>query len=164
MSTESGDAAIEGKEIPQWFLEALLPPGTLRGKTVLIYRDGRFCGEGVTHLLNWAATAQARFILVECRKSGTSRLYNLPRSHSEGGRSIAASTRGLGLKLSSHEAILVTTQVSDRIGVLYPIRLTVRSEGHPASVEQIMDAILKLTLLHHGALKPPRLPMIVAWY
>lgn len=158
---KSEDAAIEGEEIPQRFLEALLPASALRGKTVLIYRDGRFCGEEVTHLLNWAAAIQARFILVECRKSGTSRLYHLPRSNSEGGRSIAAPTRGLGLKLSSHEAILVTTQVSDKIGVPRPIRLTVRPEGHPASIEQIMDATLKLTLLHHGALKPPRLPMLL---
>jgi argonaute-like protein implicated in RNA metabolism and viral defense len=65
------------------------------------------------------------------------------------------------LKLSSHEAILVTTQVSDRIGVPRPIRLTVRPEGHSAAIEQIMDATLKLTLLHHGALKPPRLPMLL---
>ncbi|MFQ3638233.1 MAG: Piwi domain-containing protein [Cyanobacteriota bacterium] len=157
---KSEDAAIEGEEIPQRFLEALLPAGALRGKTVLIYRDGRFCGEEVTHLLNWAAAIQARFILVECRKSGTARLYSLLQPIA-GVRSIAAPTRGLGLKLSSHEAILVTTQVSDRIGVPRPIRLTIRPEGHPASIDQIMDATLKLTLLHHGALKPPRLPMLL---
>jgi hypothetical protein len=158
---KSEDAAIEGEEIPQRFLEALLPAGALRGKTVLIYRDGRFCGDEVTHLLNWAAAIQSRFILVECRKSGTSRLYNLQRLFSEGRRSIAAPTHGLGLKLSNREAILVTTQVADRIGVPRPIRLTVRPEGHPASIEQVMDATLKLTLLHHGALKPPRLPMVL---
>ena len=157
----SEDAAVEGEEIPQRFLESLLPAGELRGKTVLIYRDGRFCGAEVTHLLNWAKAIRSRFILVECRKSGTSRLYNLPQSRSEGGRSIAAPTRGLGLKLSSHEAILVTTQVSGKIGVPRPIRLTVRAEGHPAPIEQIMDATLKMTLLHHGALKPPRLPMLL---
>jgi hypothetical protein len=156
---KSEDAAIEGEEIPQRFLEALLPAKELREKTVLIYRDGRFCGDEVNHLLSWAKAIQARFILVECRKSGTSRLYNLPQSLSEGGRRIAASTRGLGLKLSSNEAILVTTQVADRIGVPRPIRLTVRSEGHSVPIEQIMEATLKLTLLHHGALKPPRLPM-----
>ncbi len=44
------------------------------------------------------------------------------------------------------EAILVTTQVSDRIGVPRPIRLTVRPEGYAAPIEQIMDATLKLTL------------------
>lgn len=45
---KSEDAAIEGEEIPQRFLEALLPAGTLSRKTVLIYQDGRFCGDEVT--------------------------------------------------------------------------------------------------------------------
>lgn len=158
---KSEDAAIEGEEIPQRFLEALLPAGDLRGKTVLIYRDGRFCGDEVTHLLNWARAIQARFILVECRKSGTSRLYGLPQATSNSVRRITAPTRGLGLKLSKHEAILVTTQVVEKIGVPRPIRLTVRPEGHQVPIEQILDATLKLTLLHHGALKPPRLPMLL---
>ncbi|MCU0549134.1 MAG: hypothetical protein MUC48_07280 [Leptolyngbya sp. Prado105] len=157
---KSEDAAIEGEEIPQRFLEALLSTGELRGKTVLIYRDGRFCGDEVTHLLNWARAIQSRFILVECRKSGTSRLYNLPQAVS-GLRSITAPTRGLGLKLSQNEAILVTTQVVERIGVPRPIRLTVRPEGHQVLIEQVLDATLKMTLLHHGALKPPRLPMLL---
>ncbi len=98
--------------------------------------------------------------LVECRKSGTSRLYNLPQAVS-GLRSITAPTRGLGLKLSQNEAILVTTQVVERIGVPRPIRLTIRPEGHQVSMEQVLEATLKLTLLHHGALKPPRLPMLL---
>lgn len=112
-------------------------------------------------LLNWARAIQARFILVECRKSGTSRLYSLPQATSNSVRSIAAPARGLGLKLSKHEAILVTTQVVEKIGVPRPIRLKVRPEGHQVPIEQILDATMKLTLLHHGALKPPRLPMLL---
>ncbi len=158
---KSEDAPIEGEEIPQRFLEALLPAGELRGKTVLIYRDGRFCGDEVTHLLNWARAIQSRFILVECRKSGTSKLYGLQRLASTTHRSITSPTRGLGLKLSKHEAILVTTQVIEKIGVPRPLRLTVRPEGYQVQIEQILDATLKLTLLHHGALKPPRLPMLL---
>lgn len=158
---KSEDAVIEGEEIPQRFLEALLPASDLRGKIALIYRDGRFCGDEVTHLLNWARAIQARFILVECRKSGTSRLYSLPQATSNSVRSIAAPARGLGLKLSKHEAILVTTQVVEKIGVPRPIRLKVRPEGHQVPIEQILDATMKLTLLHHGALKPPRLPMLL---
>jgi argonaute-like protein implicated in RNA metabolism and viral defense len=57
---KSEDATIEGEEIPQRFLESLLPAGELRAKTVLIYRDGRFCGDEVKHLLTWAKAIQAR--------------------------------------------------------------------------------------------------------
>lgn len=109
--SKSEDAVVEGEEIPPRFLEALLPAGDLRGKTVLIYRDGRFCGDEVYHLLNWANAIQAKFILVECRKSGVPRLYHLSQTRSQNQRRIEAPPRGLGLKLSSHEAILVSSEV-----------------------------------------------------
>ncbi len=44
------DALIEGEEIPQLILERFLPQNDLKNKTVLIYRDGRFCGDEVKHL------------------------------------------------------------------------------------------------------------------
>lgn len=105
----SEDAAIEGEEIPQRFLETLLPANELCGKTVLIYRDGRFCGEEVSNLLAWANAIGARFILVECRKSGAPRLYRLVQQ--SGTWLIAAPDRRLALRLSQREAILVTTKV-----------------------------------------------------
>lgn len=146
------DALLEGEEIPQRLLERLLP-ATLEGQTVLIYRDGRFCGQEVPHLLNRAQAIGAKFILVECTKSGVPRLYNLNQ------KNLKAPTPGLGLILSSREALLVTTQVSERVGLAKPIRLTVHEAGESAPIEQVLDTTLKLTLLHHGALKAPRLPM-----
>lgn len=146
------DALLEGEEIPQRLLERLLP-ATLERKTVLIYRDGRFCGKEVTHLLERAQAIQAKFILVECRKSGVPRLYNLNQ------RTLAAPLQGLTLRLSSREALLITTQVSERVGLAQPIRLTVHDAGEAVSIERVVDTTLKLTLLHHGALKAPRLPM-----
>lgn len=158
--SRSEDAAIEGEEIPQKFLEALLPAADLRGKTVLIYRDGRFCGDEVANLLRWAAAINAKFILVECRKSGVPRLYKWIKGTS-GNSEVTAPDKGLALRLSEREAILVTTQVDPKIGLARPLRLTIHPEGHPAAVDQVLEATLKLTLLHHGALKPPRLPMLL---
>lgn len=146
------DALLEGEEIPQRLLERLLP-ATLEGKTVLVYRDGRFCGQEVPHLLKRARAIQARFILVECRKSGIPRLYNLSQ------KTLVAPLQGSALRLSSREAVLVTTQVSERVGLARPLRLTVHEAGEPAPIEQVVETTLKLTLLHHGALKAPRLPM-----
>jgi hypothetical protein len=146
------DALLEGEEIPQRLLERLLP-ATLEGKTVLIYRDGRFCGQELPHLLERARAIQARFILVECRKSGIPRLYNLSQ------RALVAPLQGLALRLSSREAVLVTTQVSERVGLARPLRLTVHEAGESVPIEQVIETTLKLTLLHHGALKAPRLPM-----
>ncbi|MBN8564800.1 MAG: hypothetical protein J0L70_30165 [Leptolyngbya sp. UWPOB_LEPTO1] len=146
------DALLEGEEIPQRLLERLLP-ATLEGKTVLIYRDGRFCGQEIPHLLERAQAIHAKFILVECRKSGIPRLYGFKQ------RTLIPPVQGLALRLSSREAVLVTTQVSERVGLARPLRLTIHEAGHTIPIEQVIETTLKLTLLHHGALKAPRLPM-----
>ena len=74
-------------------------------------------------------------------------------------KTIAAPTQGLALRLSSREAILVTTKVPESVGLSQPLRLIVHSKGHQASIESVVETTLKLTLLHHGALKEPRLPI-----
>jgi len=147
------DALLEGEEIPQRLLERLLPSAELEGKTVLIYRDGRFCGQEVTHLLEWASAINAMFILVECTKSGVPRLYNFSQ------KMLAAPDLGLAFRSSTRVAILITTRVSPNVGLARPLRLSVHEDGHLVSIEQVVETTLKLTLLHHGALKTPRLPM-----
>lgn len=151
------DDLIEGEAIPPRLLERLLPAAaakfTLKNKTVLIYRDGSFVDKEVDYLVERAKAIGSKFILVECKKSGVPRLYNLNQ------KVVMAPSQGLALRLSSREAIVVTTKVSDKVGLARPLRLTVREEGHQASIEKVVETTLKLTLLHHGALKEPRLPM-----
>lgn len=144
---------IEGEEIPQRILENFFPKSQLKGKTVLIYRDGRFCGDEVKHLLARADAIGAKFILVECAKSGIPRLYNSIN------KNITAPTQGLALRLSQREAIIITTSVLEKMGLPLPLRLKIHPGGHQVSIEDLVDATLKLTLLHHGSLKSPRLPI-----
>jgi len=149
------DGLLEGEEIPQRLLERMLPADELEGKTVLIYRDGRFCGREVSHLLERASAIGSKFILVECIKSGVPRLYQYHRNE----KILAAPDVGLALCTSHREAILITTKVPQKVGLARPLRLRVHEDGHPASIESVLETTLKLTLLHHGALKTPRLPM-----
>jgi hypothetical protein len=153
------DALIEGEEIPKRVLEKLLPAKEIVEKIVLIYRDGRFCGQEVANLLEWAEAIGCKLILVDCRKSGSPRLYNFVN------KTITAPEKGLALRISSTEAVLVTTQVTEKMGLALPLRLTVITGNHPAlispDIEQVIETTLKLTLLHYGALKMPRLPMPV---
>jgi Piwi domain len=158
LRAKSEDAIIEGEEIPNRFLEALLPAGELKGKTVAIYRDGRFCGNEAQCLADWAAAIEAKFILIECCKSGCPRLYNLLGTESP---YIQAPDRGTALKLSDREAIVVTTKVEQKIGVPRPIRLKIRPEGHQVSIDDVLETTLKLTLLHYGSLKSPKLPVML---
>ena len=148
------DALTEGEEIEKRTLERFLPAANLSGKTVLIYRDGRFCGNEVKHLQDRAKAIDSKFILVECIKSGVPRLLNFQNPN------ITAPTKGLALRLSSHEVILVTTHVPENMGLAQPLRLRViPDEGQKISLESLVEATLKLTLLHHGSLKEPRLPV-----
>ena len=148
------DALIEGEEIPQLILERFLPQNKLKNKTVLIYRDGGFCGDEVKHLQARAKAIGSQFILVECRKSGIPRLYNSRN------QKIQAPTQGLALRLSSHEVIIITTQITEKVGSPQPLRLKViPNEQQQVSMESLIQATLLLTLLHHGSLKPPRLPI-----
>ncbi|PSP12193.1 MAG: hypothetical protein BRC50_09815 [Cyanobacteria bacterium SW_11_48_12] len=64
--------------------------------------------------------------------------------------------------MSPREAILVTTQVSESVGVPSPLRWKVREEGQQVSMESLVETTLKLTLLHHGSLRDPRLP--IPWF
>jgi len=147
------DSLIEGEEIPRQVLEDFFPSDEFKGKKVLVYRDGPFRGDEVKHLLTRAKAIKSRFILVESIKSGVPRLYNLNNGN------LGQPTRGLALKISDREVILVTTNVLEKIGVPRPLRLRIHEEGEQTSLEQLIEATLKLTLLHYGSLKDPRLPI-----
>ncbi|WP_366932923.1 Piwi domain-containing protein [Nostoc sp. JL31] len=151
------DALTEGETIDKRTLERFLPSAELRQKTVLIYRDGRFCGDEIKNLRERAKVIGSTFILVECVKSQIPRLYKFQQSV------VTAPTKGLALRLSPYEVILVTTEVkSEKMGLPYPLRLKVIPDPEheqQVSIESLIEATLKLTLLHHGALKEPRLPV-----
>ena len=149
-------------EVPQCIEKKI---NKLKNKTVLVYRDGLFRGNEVKNFITRGEAMNTEFILVECIKSGTPRLYGLTKTSgdSSAGKvpyiSLCEPPRGLSLKLSSTEAIVVTTQIDKKIGIPRPLRLKIRSEGKQAKIEDVIDTTLKLTLLHYGALKSPRLPI-----
>ncbi len=147
------DDLIEGEEIPQRTLENFLPKADLRGKKVLIYRDGLFRGNEVKYLLARGQAIGAKLILVECYKSGSPRLFSLRE------KQLHQPSRGLVLQLSPREIILITTQVPEHIGTPLPLRLKIHQQGEQIPLPNLVNTTLKLTLLHHGSLKDPRLPI-----
>ena len=144
---------IEGEEIPKRLLEKLLPYDKLGERTILIYRDGGFRGQEVKNFLARANAINSKLILVECKKSGIPRLYEVQ------GKSIDKPPQGLALKLSENEAIVVTTEVHSNVGLARPLRLSIHEKGQQVKIEDVVDTTLKLTLLHYGAVQTTRLPM-----
>jgi hypothetical protein len=51
------------------------------------------------------------------------------------------------------------TSVLEKMGLPLPLRLKILNHGHQVSIDDLVDATFKLTLLHHGSLKSPRLPI-----
>jgi argonaute-like protein implicated in RNA metabolism and viral defense len=56
---------------------------------------------------------------------------------------------------------VVTTKVEQKIGVPRPIRLKIRPKGHQVSIDDVLETTLRLTLLHYGSLKFPKLPVML---
>ena len=147
------DGLTEGEEIHQRTLEKFLPQSDLKNKKILIYRDGKFQGNEVKNILERAKAINLQCILVECFKSGISRLYNFDQ------KQLSQPSKGLAMRLSSCEVILVTTQIKDKVGIPRPIRLKVNELGESIDLQTLVDTTLKLTLLHYGSLKDVRLPV-----
>jgi hypothetical protein len=160
---ELDPSAIEGEEINKRILDKFLPIKDLQNKRVLIYRDGRFRGKETEHLLNRAQAIGSEFILVECVKSKIPRLYVStydPTEEKGKQYTLSQPPQGLWFQVSNRELILVTTRVSESVGVPRPIRLKIiPQDGQNIDLNQLVAATLKLTLLHHGSLKSTRLPI-----
>ncbi len=146
------DSSLEGEEIPQRVIDKVLPIDS-SGKVTLVYRDGRFCGNEAQALRERANSLGAGLILVECTKSGVPRLYQWDKPR------MSSPPKGLALHLSSQEALVISTQVSERIGLARPLRLKIHELSDAVDLNAVIEATLKLTLLHYGSLKPPRLPI-----
>ena len=146
------DAPLEGETIPRDVLRRLFPLRDFQGKRVVIQRDGLFRGNEAAALTEWARDLGAVFHLVEVIKSGTPRLY------ASAGGLVLQPEKGTALRLSDHEAFLVSSLPPFQQVTPNPLHLRT-SANFP--IEQAIHSVLALTLLHFGSLKSPRLPVTI---
>lgn len=99
------DDLIDGEIIPPKLLERLLPVAELENKTVLIYRDGSFVGKEADYLVERAKAINAKFILVECKKSAPIPKVKLPadkKIYAEDGLNSLLIMPGLSPQINRH--------------------------------------------------------------
>lgn len=144
---------LEGEEISPRILRKFTPEKELANKTVLVFRDGRFRGEELSFLTERGEAINTKFIFVEITKNRTTRLFNYQ------GSSLQIPDRYLLFRHSNTEATVVTTQPPQKVGIASPIRITIRQEGIVPPFRDVLDATLKLCLLHHGSYQEPKLPV-----
>lgn len=146
------DAPIEGEIVPANVLQSLFPIREFEGKRVLIHRDGPFRGEEKQILKDWAQKIGATFHFVEIIKAKVPRLYAMQKGK------IKQPPKGSVFKLSEKEAFLVSSLPAYKDCTPNPLRI--RTEP-PLTIEQAIHSVLSLTLLHHGSLRPPKLPITI---
>jgi len=131
----------EGETIPGNILENLL--GDIKGKKVVIHRDGRFPQDEIRVLKKMGEKLKKKFYLVEVIKSGAPRIYS--------------EKKGIWVKINENEAYLLTTSRTQ--GTPVPIIVRLPEIYEDFSIEDAVISITSMTLLHWGSIKPPRLPV-----
>jgi hypothetical protein len=144
------DAPLEGETIPDDVLQGLFPRRDFAGKRVIVHRDGFFRGGEREALERWGNAIGATFHLVEVIKTGSPRIYGM------NGGDATLPEKGMLLKASDTEAFVVSSLPPFRDATPNPLH--VRTDGTLA-LKSAIDSILLLTLLHHGSVRPPRLPV-----
>ncbi len=146
------DAPLEGETVPEHVLQSLFPLKEFKDRKVVIHRDGYFRGDEKRALRSWATKIGAEFYLVEILKTGSPRIY----AANGGGTQLPP--KGSAFKLNENEALLVSSLPPFQNATPQPLHI--RTE-QPFSIEQAVDSVLRLTLLHYGSLRPPRLPVTI---
>lgn len=156
------DSKIDGEEIPVQVLRKLLPFEDLRRKRVLILRDGKFRGKEIENIQKRANQIDTEIIYVEITKTGTCRLFNQLISFNKetndlelGG--LQKPTQYLMFKHSDREVSIVTTK--PLTGLTQPIRVKIMEGGIIPPLDDLIEAVIKLCLLHHGSYIEAGLPM-----
>lgn len=152
------DYKLEGEEIPKKALRDFLISEELApGQKVMILRDGRFRGNEVKSLSERASAIGVHPIFVEITKSGTGRLFNCQVNTSENSAPLSQPTQYLILKHSEREATVVITK--PRVGLAQPVRVTLLATGDVPALDDVLEAVFKLCLLHYGSYQEAGLPM-----
>jgi len=132
---------LESETIPGNILANLL--GDLKGKKVVIHRDGGFPQDEIKALKEMEEKLKTKFYLVEVKKSGAPRIYS--------------EKKGTWIRINENEAYLLTT--SRTLGTPVPIIVRLPEAYEDFSIEDAVISITSMTLLHWGSIKPPRLPV-----
>lgn len=147
------EAMLEGEILPPHILQDIFPQTEFSGKTILIHRDGNLPDSEKETLMEWGNQIGATFNFVEVIKSRNPRLYG--RRNKE---TIKVPKGGI-MKLSETEALLVSSELSPSFKAT-PQPIQVRTHP-PFPLEHALHSVLSLTLLHHGSIRFPRLPVTI---
>jgi argonaute-like protein implicated in RNA metabolism and viral defense len=143
---------LEGETLSRRVIEELFPLTEFENKRVLIHRDGPYRQNEKAHFDRWGQEIGAQFHLVSVIKTGNPRLYR------QRGTGISAPNKGDLITINENEALMVSSLPPFGNATPQPLRIV--SDGS-LPLEQAVESVFKLTLLHYGSQAAPRLPITV---
>ena len=147
------EAMLEGETIPSHILQDIFPQIEFSGKKILIHRDGNLPDSEKEALMEWGDQIGATFYFVEVIKSGAPRLYARKNEKT------VKAPKGSIFKRNETEALLVSSEFPTSFKAT-PQPIQVRTHS-PFPLEHALHSVLSLTLLHHGSIRFPRLPVTI---
>eukprot|EP00929_Paragymnodinium_shiwhaense_P070015 TRINITY_DN35401_c0_g1_i1.p1 TRINITY_DN35401_c0_g1~~TRINITY_DN35401_c0_g1_i1.p1 ORF type:complete len:967 (+),score=216.09 TRINITY_DN35401_c0_g1_i1:146-3046(+) len=147
---------VAAETVPDKVLRRLLPPELIRGKMVIVHRDGRFPSDELVALQRYQQELEGdgtSMVLVEVVKhaGGTPRLY-------EGSKNVK---KGSMLQVAGDRVIFASTDSSQGTTNPLDVRLIdVFGEAKGLDPFAWVRSVYDLSFMHHGSLyKKPKLPV-----
>lgn len=141
-----------GDGIPESVLTHLLPAAEIAMKRTLLHVYDTLHQVDAEALSKWEELHDGVLYPVAISPRGSPRLYNFV------GKKIEMPPRGSAFIISEREALLVSGGAPPNAT---PQPLHIRSHA-PLKLSQVMDSVMTMSLLHHGALKIPKLPVTLS--
>ncbi|MFW9889722.1 MAG: Piwi domain-containing protein [Candidatus Thorarchaeota archaeon] len=149
------DAPLEGETIPVHVLQNMFRSDEFEGKRVIIHRDGWFRGDEKSALSEWGNSIDAEFHLVDVVKTGSPRMYSVGHTGPPP-KNVSMPTKGDLFRLDSRNAFLISSLPPFKNATPQPLQIRVDGK---LNLERGIESVLKLTCLHYGSLRPPKLPV-----
>lgn len=146
------EASVEGETIPPSRLRRMFPPEAYAEKRVLVHRDGPFRGQEIQTFQELGQEMESTFHLVAVRKQGAPRLYGLDND-----QSATRAPKGSYVRVNDQTAHVVSSPPPFEGSTPRPLQVRVRSDS--LSIEEALHSVLSFSIMHHGSVRPPRLPV-----
>lgn len=150
------EASVEGETIPPHRLRRMFPAEAYAESQVLVHRDGPFRGEEVETFQRLGREMESTFHLVAILKQGASRLYRF-----DGDGAVTKPRKGHFVRTSDRTAHVASSPPPFGGSTPRPLQVRVRSES--ISVEEAIHSVLTFSIMHHGSVRPPRLPVTIGY-
>lgn len=148
--------SIEGEEIPLELLEKMFADQNLRGKSVMIHRDGYFRGDEIKNINKIGKDFNISFLCVEVVKRNCPRVYKV----SEGKYDNAP--KDTIFYFNNSEAVIINNKLMKKKGItdktINPLRIKIRPG---TNLNDAIISAMSLRMMHFGSTKKGRLPLTI---